>query len=198
MSSTHAVPPFKMPIEEFDDLCERVRLHRVQSLPTFQDVQVPAGAALWKATYAYVLLWPVTDHHAVGLRKAAERGQQWIDNLLTGAERKTIGFVTDGYLVLVLREKADDELASHVRRVESSTQVCRKHVVWWDNQPKIAGRQPYWHGLMNVSVVALPPPGPAGEEIGWPQLDSEAEDVWRVVHEVGHAQAARQDIERLS
>ena len=175
-----------LPYREMDALCADVRLRR-RDAPLADlgaEVETPEGATLWEGTYAAVLLWPCVED---GLDDAAIDGQSWLDELLS--KRETRDRPIDGYLVLALAEppSAGAE-GGTVARVQASTQVCRKQVIW----PAEAGGTE-WSGLAGVSVLGFPASVAAGEVDSWPVMDPEATALWARIEENGHVRAADED-----
>jgi len=174
-----------------DDLCQKVGLYQCATLPTFEGIErLPDEAAFWISDYACLLVWPISEMNTKALRAAGSRGQDWLDHALADAEGKS-GGVIDGYLVLVLPLAPSAEVAEEARRLESSTQVCRKQVVW----PETNAKPDPWRRLLNVTVLGLPDSRSSEVNADWPQLDLEAQEIWQRVDKSGHNAAAEEDIE---
>ena len=176
------------PYAILDALCVDVGILRSESLPQMPTIpaEPPTDAAFWNSSYAQLLFWP-TDEDA--LLDAAIDGEAWLDESLFAAENPNSP--VDGYLVIALpHPPAHEATLSFVRRVELSTRVCRKQVVW-PSESSVAG----WRGLAAVSVLGFPDVG-AGEQANTvPALDPDAAALWERIEEFGHVRAAEQDRE---
>src|SRR5712691_9260455 len=128
--SIHA-PLLEAARSEIDVLCRKVGL-QAEALAASANaaVQPPSGAALWANGYACVLLWPVHEAGAQALQTAADQGQGWFDAVLATREANASGRVVDGYLVLALPAEPTEDLQEDVRKIELSSQICRKHLIW--------------------------------------------------------------------
>jgi hypothetical protein len=179
------------PYALIDNLGNKVGLYRCTELPAFEGIEsLPDEVAFWISDYAYLLLWPISEMNTEALRVAGSRGQDWLDHAIANAEGKS-GSVIDGYLVLVLALPASPQVAAEARRLESSTQVCRKQVVW----PETDTTAEPWRRLLNVTVLGLPDGWSSEVNAGWPELDLEAQEIWQRVDKSGHNAAAEGDIE---
>ena len=175
------------PDASLDRLCGEVGLHRSAAPPAgaAEDVAPPPGAVMWAGSYARVLLWPAADEGA--LASAAADGQAWLDAILSASEGGQLPI--DGYLILGLPGgPVTEEGRERVRRLEMSTHVCRKHVIWPDADSTLG-----WRGLVAVSALGFPA-GPAARAAGGaPDLDPEAAALWSRVQALGHVRAAAED-----
>jgi hypothetical protein len=137
------------PLTQIDVLAEKVGLIRRPQLATI-DIPVfpPVDACLWEATYAQLLFWPVTQATTVSLQEAATQGQDWLDHALASSEGRE-GTVIDGYLVLGFPQEPSEEILAAIRTIESSTQVCRKFVIWPVGDSA-------WDSIFNIPVLGLP------------------------------------------
>jgi hypothetical protein len=145
------------------------------------DAKTPDGVSLWSGSYAAVAFWPTSEAHF-----AAEAGQAeaWFADYLYGEERRRNARVVDGYLLLAFDRPVTDALLSAVRTVELSTQICRKHAVW----PEEDG---LWRRLDAVTVLGLPKGDTSGPaEPAWPKLDVEASALWTRIQKFGPKRAA--------
>lgn len=179
------------PYDLLDEMCKRVGLLRHALLPEFIEVEKPPDiVAWWDSEYAQLLMWPVPEPSVETIRKVSVRGSDWLDHSLAKAEKKDQA-VIDGYLVLVLPAMPSLDILEELRRIETSTQVCRKHVAW----PQYDNNQAIWHRLMELTVIGLPKGNQGESGTGWPVLGTEEEEVWRRIERLGHNVVAKEDIE---
>jgi hypothetical protein len=162
--------------EQLNTLCVAVGLTQVDSLPTVDHQDAPpAGATLWQSAYANVLLWPCEANCLDDIIGAAERGQGWFDQVLSSEEAQRNGRVVDGYLVLALSQRPPTETRDDIRRLELSSLICRKHLIWpstLDDQDHVPG---LWRRVADVTVVGLPAVDvQATGDLYWPELDEDA------------------------
>lgn len=176
---------FGLAIDQIDELCTKVGLQKT-SLPIgVNGYDIPAMTTLWTSSYAQLVLWPCDANDASGVIAAARNGQDWFDEVLVSGEAGS-RFPIDGYLLLALPREPAAEANEDVRRLELSSQVCRKHLIWpageADSQ-EIAGT---WLRVADVTVVGMPDTMPSsGDELVWPKIDSEAQAVWDDLVEIG-------------
>lgn len=151
-----------------------VGLKRVDPYPTLGGAgTLPPGAALWAASYAHVLLWPVAVSSVTNLLGAAEEGQNWFDLWLSAEELRLPGLV-DGYLVLMLPTPPDADLRTHLARIESDPRVCRKHVIW----PGAGGSSLNgWSRVGRITLLGLPPSPGHGAPAEPPSLTKDQQSV---------------------
>ncbi|MGY2049101.1 hypothetical protein [Methylobacterium sp. JK268] len=175
------------PYAHLDRLCDEVGLRRLAALPASERTRAapPADAAMWSGSYAMVVLWPVGAADA--LATAAADGQAWLDAVLSAAEGGKLPI--DGYLVLALPGRPGTaEGDGLVRRLEASTHVCRKHVIWPDGGSTLG-----WRGLVAVSALGFPAAPAARVVTQGPGLDPEVAALWARIQAHGHAKAAAED-----
>ncbi len=161
---------------QLGDLCEAVGLRQVAKLPLVDNVDAPPeGATLWQSSYAIVLLWPCQANCLDDIVGAVERGQSWFDLVLCAEEAKRAGRVVDGYLVLALSQAPSAEARDDVRRLELSSLICRKHLIWPSTPDENDHEQGLWRRVADVTVVGLPEVEvPATGDLHWPILDEDA------------------------
>jgi hypothetical protein len=176
------------PYEALDALCADVGIRRTAAFPAGPQVTMdhPADAAFWSGSYAQLAFWPAVEET---LADAAAHAQAWIDEALTAAESRDRP--VDGYLVIGLPRPPEHEATrAFVRRIELSTLVCRKQVVW-----PCAASPGGWRGLAAVSVLGFPPAVRVEEVDTMPVLDPEALALWERIEDIGFAKAAERDRE---
>jgi hypothetical protein len=195
MTAPPAYPDFSQAGKQLDLLCRKVGLEMAQALPTTKDaVQTPPFAALWSGDYAHVLLWPLSGISPASIEKSASEAEGWLDDLLSGYEGKSPGRTIDGYLVLALPQPPGDDAKEEIRRLELSTRICRKHVIW----PTVGQNDEHpaepWCRVADVTVLGLPEAVMAGtSELIWPQIDTEADAVWADLLQLGAPATAQKD-----
>lgn len=178
------------PYAAIDYLCRKVGIMRVTPPPSVPGIECPDGLALWKGSYAQLLLWPVLDRpEASSLRVEALRGQDWFDQVLLTAEGRDSQPI-DGYLILALGSSPTQDERPIIQSLEFSTQVCRKHTIW----PDVDSYQG-WHGLLDITALAPPDGIASANGTEWPVLDEAAEALWRRVTELGYNVAVARDVE---
>ncbi len=173
--------------EQLNELCVKVGLHRTSDLPSPGiAISAPSGATLWSSPYALVLLWPCRGNDYVSVEQAAAQGQAWFDEVLVGKEQSSSGGLIDGYLVLALPQAPEEEAREKIRRLELSSQVCRKHMIW-PSTPADYGHEPgLWQRVADITVLGLPEASALlSNELGWPALDSEAQALWTELATLG-------------
>jgi hypothetical protein len=172
---------------ELDELCTKVHIELLRELPQFEfSVQPPAGTTLWVSPYAWVLLWPCTSGDQAHLEQEASLGQAWFDDVLSHAERRASGRPIDGYLVVALPEAPSADASEFVRRIELSTEVCRKHLIWPGASEDAPPGSSQWLRIADVTVLGFPGEAVApSHEMQWPELDDEAEGLWRELNSIG-------------
>lgn len=165
-------------VAQIDELCAKVGLHQVGLPVTADEHAVPAGTTLWSSSYARLVLWPCGASDATGVIAAAREGQSWFDEMLVHGEAQSRGPI-DGYLVLALPAAPAADASEDVRRLELSSQVCRKHLIWPAGETDTEENAGIWLRVADVTVVGLPDTMPSGGgELMWPKIDSEAQAVW--------------------
>lgn len=169
-----------------DPLCARVGFARAEQLPLIDDVAAVDGIALWSSSYARLLLWPCGASDAQTIETTAHTAQRWFDEVLTSGERGMGGRPIDGYLVLALPTPPADDVREDVRRLELSAQVCRKHLIWPSLPDDSDHGDVPWRRIADITVVGLPDAGiKPGEELQWPEIDTEAKALWEELDTVG-------------
>ncbi len=181
---------FESARDALDVLCEKVQLQRTQSLPLLEiNIVPPDNATLWLSSYASVLLWPCNATDLMSIQESASLGQTWFDEILSKAEQNTNGRPVDGYLVLALPESPASDAREGIRRLELSTQVCRKHIIWPAPPEEQTSSLHSWLRLADVTVLGLPGDvGPSSRELLWPELDAEANKLWNELGSLGVAE----------
>jgi len=173
--------------EQLNELCIKVGLDRAPDLPSPGiAISAPAGTALWSSSYALVLLWPCRGGDYASVEHAAAQGQAWFDEVLVRKERSSLGGLIDGYLVLALPQPPEVDAREKIRRLELSSQVCRKHIIW-PSTPVDQSHEPgLWQRVADITVLGLPEASaPSSSELGWPELDSEAQALWTELSTLG-------------
>lgn len=163
--------------EQLDTLCVAVGLVQAAKLPEIdQQDAPPPGATLWQSAYANVLLWPCHGNCLDDIIDAAERGQGWFDQVLSREEAQQTGRVVDGYLVLALSQRPPADTRDDIRRLELSSLICRKHLIWpsaAEDEDHVPG---LWRRVADITVVGLPKVDvPATGALHWPDLDEVAQ-----------------------
>jgi hypothetical protein len=178
------LPDIQTAVSALGGACERVALS-LQDVSKF-DPPPPPSALLWLGTYAAVMLCPIND--PLGLRRAEAEAEAWMAELLEKCERSGHQRVIDGYLVLALPNVPTGNLEDEVRRIELSSQVCRKHVIW----PALStdARESGWLRLEAVTATALPQGVTAATGPVWPELTDEADALWQKISVLGPVAAA--------
>jgi hypothetical protein len=144
--------------------------------PIRQDL--PPGGEAWLSEHAWMLLWPVDDASSFTIKQAWRDAERHLDEVIPD-EVATGGSVIDGYVVLALPERptGDDALAM-IREAELSPHICRKHVVWRDDEANdeddggASGRA--WRNVDTITVLSLPNVTPSAGRVAFPQLPADA------------------------
>lgn len=188
-----AVGSLHLAVAQLDELCTKVGL-RQTALPKGEgDHAVPVGTTLWISSYARLVLWPCGASDASGVIAAAREGQGWFDEMLVRGEAQSRGPI-DGYLVLALPDAPAADANEDVRRLELSSQVCRKHLIWPAGEADTEETASTWLRIADVTVVGLPDSMPSGGgELLWPKIDSEAQAVWDDLAALGLSATLIQD-----
>ncbi|MBZ9765515.1 hypothetical protein LB526_01905 [Mesorhizobium sp. CA6] len=151
------------------------------------DIETPDGVSLWSGSYAAVAFWPISEAQFTA---QAGRAEAWFADYLFGEERRRNARVVDGYLLLALDRPVEDTLLDAVRAVELSTQICRKHAVWPENDG-------VWRRFDAVTVLGLPEGvTSASGEPTWPVLDADANSLWTRIQKSGPKRAAEAEDRR--
>lgn len=172
----------------------RVALAREMEVPTRPGAAPPpAGAALWTSEYAQLLLWPVASNESEAIVQAADEGEGWLDAALSAADGPS-RIPIDGYLVLALPEAPTVEADQVVRRVELSSTICRKHLVWPSSAAAVAEGAEPWARVTDVTLLGLPDVGnSASDGLYWPPISGDAETLWRDLREKGASSVVETD-----
>ena len=198
MSPATNLPAIEDAQAEIEDLAAKVGFVR-ESLPHIEDAkQPPTGTAYWTSDYARVLLWPLSSSDASSLEDSMLEGEGWLDAALHGDERDVAGRILDGYLVLAMPSAPPKDAYDEIRRIELSSRICRKHLIWPDGAMG-EGEIQRWTRIADVTVLGLPATNvqaPTGE-LQWPELEPEAQEVWRCVSQSGGKDAARREADKL-
>ena len=171
---------------------------RCEDLPVVKEAaEPPPGAAFWSSSYARLLLWPVPGGDLSLLESAMLEGEGWLDAALRHLEGVKPGKPLDGYLVLALSRPPAPDAYEEIRRIELSSRICRKHLIWQKEATQDDGEK-CWCRIADVTVLGLPTTimAPTGE-LDWPSLDLEAAKVWHDVSELGGKEAARVDVQQF-
>lgn len=180
-------------VAQVDDLCVKVGLLQAELPVAAGEHTVPAGTTLWASSYARLVLWPCGASDAAGVIVAAREGQGWFDEMLILDEAQSRGPI-DGYLVLALPAAPAADANEDVRRLELSSQVCRKHLIWPAGEADTEETAGAWLRVADVTVVGLPDQMPSGgSELVWPKIDSEAQAVWDDLAAMGLSATLIQD-----
>lgn len=91
---------------------------------------IPPDLQLWESDFALLALVRAGDSDVGSLAKAFANASDWMLLSLKAEEKK--GRLFDGYLLFALSSKPEGDLLAEVRRIEGDTRVCRKHVLWPD------------------------------------------------------------------
>lgn len=145
------------------------------------DVGAPPGVSLWCSGYAAVAFWPVALE---AFAANAGEAETWFADYLYGQERRRNARVVDGYLLLAFEKPVPETHYGAIRAVELSTEVCRKHAVW----PEDDGA---WCRFDAVTVLGLPKAltSTSGEP-KWPTLEGEAAALWARIQKSGPKRVA--------
>jgi hypothetical protein len=148
------------PVQELDELAAAAGF-RMTAVP---EVGTPAPTDLkfWTSDFAFLALVSVPEPDAESLDRTFLDSSGWMSLALKAEEK--LGHLIDGYLLLAMPLKPDATLLAGVRRVESDTSVCRKHVLW-------PGADLKWTAtLYAVTTLGLPSATPASNEVSEPEL----------------------------
>lgn len=188
-----AASSLHLAVAQVDDLCAKVELKRAELPIVASEHAVPPGTTLWTSSYARLVLWPCGASDAVGVIAAAREGQGWFDEVLIRGEAHSRGPI-DGYLVLALPSAPAADASEDVRRLELSSQVCRKHLIWPAGEADTDETAGTWLRVADVTVVGVPDTMPSGGgELVWPKIDSEAQAVWDDLAALGLSATLIQD-----
>jgi hypothetical protein len=190
----NGLPDTQAAIAALDEACGRVALRRLNASEL--ETPPPVAMSVWLGTYAAVVLCPVISDSAEGLRRAEAEAEAWIAELLDKYESAGHRRVIDGYLVLAVPNEPANSVADEVRRIELSSQVCRKHVIWPASSTDSEGdRGSGWRRLDAVTAIALPQGVTAATGPVWPELTEKAGALWQKISEFGPVAAAYDEAE---
>lgn len=181
--------------DQLDLLCRKVGMVRRQALPPFDKAaSPPARAALWSSSYALLLLWPIESSESQAIEHGASEGEGWLDAALSELEAQRPERPLDGYLVIALPNPPEDRATEDIRRLELSSRICRKHLIWPSPNETIAAGEDPWCRVADITVLGLPDAvTSAGDELYWPSMDSESEALWNDLLAKGAPATAQQD-----
>ncbi|MFI4985933.1 MAG: hypothetical protein ACHQF3_00670 [Alphaproteobacteria bacterium] len=114
--------------------------------------ELPAGAILWRSSYAQLLALPLAEANEQSLRDAARIGQEWLDVASMEQERADHQ-VFDAYLLLISSNPVLENLFSLVSEIELDPTACRKHVAWPETG---LDTDVVWRRMLRVTVLGLP------------------------------------------
>jgi hypothetical protein len=121
---------------------------------------------LWQSDFAILALVHVSKADLMCIDQTLSFASQWLLPLLEGEEKS--GRLIDGYLLLALPAKPDGDLLTRVREIERETSLCRKHVLWPDDDNS-------WSASLNgVTTLGLPAAAPPSGALVEPTLPSVA------------------------
>ena len=147
-------------IPMLDTLAAKAGFRRTEA--PLEDELTTRGLELWRSDFAILALVRVPEADAASLDQTFNHASEWISRLLKAEEKK--GRLIDGYLLLAMPSKPDGALLAQVRRVESDTSICRKHVLW--PEPDLS-----WSSTLNaVTTLGLPSTEPVSGEVTEPLL----------------------------
>lgn len=126
---------------------------------------LPANAYALVSSYGWLVVWPVPDVSDPALLRADRMAEDHFTEAFP-PEAGQAGAVVDGYVVLALPSAPGPDMAE-VRRVRLKRSVCRRAVVWYDEQ------ELRWHGIDSITVLAVPGLGSNNGPRGLPDLSAE-------------------------
>jgi len=158
--------------------CDKVGL----SAKTLNVANMREDATFWSSRYACVLLWPIRAATADTLRHEAVVAEGVFHDALNDLEGERRGRPVDGYLILALDAKPPSDVDVIIRALELSSRVCRKHVVWPEQDDAHAltdtDERP-WPRIESVTVLGLPDVECRNRpDVAWPTLEPEAGQLW--------------------
>ncbi|TIM41239.1 MAG: hypothetical protein E5Y55_25590 [Mesorhizobium sp.] len=183
-------------IQALEPLCAKVAMARQAQLPGLAEVaKPPAGTALWSGGYARLLLWPVAANQSDVIARAADEGEGWLDALLAQTETLSTAPL-DGYLVLALPAPPAPETDEEIRKVELSSRICRKHLVWPSSTKALAAGAEPWARIADITALGLPDAATAASDtLYWPDIGDAADALWLELQEKGAPAVAQADAE---
>lgn len=178
---------------ELDFLCQKVKLTKLQELPRLDHTPTPVGATLWLSEYAILLFWPAFASDQESIVAEAAKAQRWFDEVLSSKEKEKRRKLIDGYLVLALPVAPEAEAKEEVRKLEISSQICRKHVVWPRGEV-LRNSEQVWQRISDVTILGLPDVTITDTDgLYWPDIDSEAQAVWDDLISIGVSRTVQKD-----
>lgn len=133
-------------LQDLDALATEVGFHKQIAPET--NVPPPPGSQFWVSPFAFIGLVSVANADTKSLDQAFLDASDWMSLALKTAEKQ--GRLLDGYLLLAMPSIPSADLLRDVRRVETNTSVCRKHVLWPDEN--LSWRKT----LAAVTTIGLP------------------------------------------
>jgi hypothetical protein len=188
-------PDFAAASQQLDVLCRKVGLNAAAQLPaSMQKITPPGATALWSSAYAHLLMWPVDGVSGVLIERSAIEAEGWFDEFLGRGEAAANGRPVDGYLVLALPNTPAADASDEIRKLELSSRICRKHLIWPAKAENGVPPLDRWCRVADVTVLGLPEAAMAGtSELYWPKIDADAEAVWNDLLVHGPAATAQRD-----
>lgn len=122
----------------------------------------PPNLKFWANDFAFLVLLVLPENDSALLSRTFLEGSAWMSLVLKAEEKR--GRLIDGYLLLAIPSKPDAAMLTEVRRVESDTSVCRKHVLWPNTN------YGWTAPLSAVTTLGLPSAMPADNEVIEPDL----------------------------
>jgi hypothetical protein len=99
-------------------------------------------------------------------------------------------------LVLALPAAPAPEADEEIRKVELSARICRKHLVWPSSSEALAKGAGPWARVADVTMLGLPDAiTAAGDGLYWPEINLEAEALWKELQNKGAPSVAQADAE---
>ncbi len=141
-----------------DTLASSVGFKLLTEIPSdvsnyFGESESPAlDMVLWQAPHAHIYLCQASCDDVAKFEAAVESAQNGLDELIATEERK-VKRVIDGYLLILLRGKPSEEMLGIVRKWETNTRVCRKHIIWKDDGESTEEK---FRRLFRTTVLGLP------------------------------------------
>lgn len=85
------------------------------------------------------------------LIKVKEEMHSFIRNVLSDLEVNK-GIIVDGYLLIAFDQEPTEKIKEEVRKIETDTKICRKHIVWPTKNKNTLER------IQFVTILSLPRP----------------------------------------
>ncbi len=149
-----------LPIPEFNLLATGAGFLRVEAAPGGESTTPEYEQ--WRSAFAILALVRVSEASSRPLDTSFTQSTEWISALLKSEENQ--GRLIDGYLLLAIPSKPDAALLAQVRRIESDTSVCRKHVLWPEENHS------WLPTLYAVTTLGLPSSSKIVGEVKLPEL----------------------------